>query len=434
MAERFFMPRATAFDGNGDPISGGKLEFYEAGTSTPKATYSDAGLTVANANPVVADSAGRFGEIFLISGEAYKVILTDASGTPIWTADPYVQVTPEDPDASPVYYQNRIVNGSMVVSQQFGTANTDVTNGIVYTLDQWIGVLSSTPGGTLRIAQVASETPQGSAYRLRMTAQVTDASIAADAYYVLSQRIEGRRIANARFGTSSAKSIIIRFGCRSSIAGTFGFSVKNSASNRSYVTTFAISASEIATDVVRTIIVPGDQSGTWPKDEAEGMAVRWCLAAGTDYQIAANAWNTGDYESTSAQTNFMGTAAATFELFDVALYVDTQGSGVAPVYELPPADEELRAAQRYYWKTDLAIPVQATAPAGTDNIYVPIFYPVPMRATPSAGGSFSGILNIAGGSGITGIGTRSAYIQMISSAAGTYALIYDAGNAFNARM
>ena len=87
MAGRFDFPIDTAFDANGDPISGAKLYFYETGTSTPQDTYSDDALSSANTNPVIADSAGRFGDIFL-TGADYKVTLTDASDVTIWTADP----------------------------------------------------------------------------------------------------------------------------------------------------------------------------------------------------------------------------------------------------------------------------------------------------------------------------------------------------------
>jgi hypothetical protein len=87
MSSRPTLPRWQFIDANGTPIAGAKLYFYTTGTSTPKATYSDAGLTVPNTNPVIADSAGRTGEIFFASGD-YKVILRDAADSLIWTADP----------------------------------------------------------------------------------------------------------------------------------------------------------------------------------------------------------------------------------------------------------------------------------------------------------------------------------------------------------
>ena len=47
----------------------------------------------------------------------------------------------------------------------------------------------------------------------------------------------------------------------------------------------------------------------------------------------------------------MGTASATFELFDVGLYVDALAIGVAPPFEVPAWDEDLRACQRYWEKS-----------------------------------------------------------------------------------
>jgi len=87
MAVRFNITRAQYLDANGDPYAGGLLNFYETDTSTRLDTYSDNALTTANANPVVADSAGRFGDIFL-QGQDYKVVFTDADANTIFTSDP----------------------------------------------------------------------------------------------------------------------------------------------------------------------------------------------------------------------------------------------------------------------------------------------------------------------------------------------------------
>lgn len=85
---RFPIPRQDCFDTSGNPRAGAKLYFYTTGTTTPLATYSNSGLTVANANPVVADSAGLFGEIFLTQSATYKVVLKTAADVTVWTADP----------------------------------------------------------------------------------------------------------------------------------------------------------------------------------------------------------------------------------------------------------------------------------------------------------------------------------------------------------
>lgn len=74
---RLILPYQQVFDLNGDPLAGAKMYFYESGTVTPKDTYSDEALTTPNTNPVIADSQGQFGDIFL-SG-AYSCKLTDSS-------------------------------------------------------------------------------------------------------------------------------------------------------------------------------------------------------------------------------------------------------------------------------------------------------------------------------------------------------------------
>lgn len=88
MSQRFVMPRQTIYDANGAPVSGAKLYFYVAGTSSPQDTYSDEALSIPNTNPVIADAAGRFGPIFL-QGLSYKVTVTDSDEVQIWTEDPY---------------------------------------------------------------------------------------------------------------------------------------------------------------------------------------------------------------------------------------------------------------------------------------------------------------------------------------------------------
>lgn len=85
MATRLVLPFADVGQGV-IPSSGATLTFYEVATTTLKNTFSDAPATVLNANPVVANSEGVFGDIF-IQGD-YKVVLADMNGVQIWEADP----------------------------------------------------------------------------------------------------------------------------------------------------------------------------------------------------------------------------------------------------------------------------------------------------------------------------------------------------------
>ena len=74
------------FDNSGDVLSGGKIFFYESGTTTNKPTYADINEETANTNPVILTAAGRQPNIFF-RGTA-KAVLTTSAGVIIETRDP----------------------------------------------------------------------------------------------------------------------------------------------------------------------------------------------------------------------------------------------------------------------------------------------------------------------------------------------------------
>jgi len=72
----------------GQPLAGGKIYTYQAGSSTPLATYTDNTGATANANPIVLGTDGRpTSEIWLTYGYNYKFILKTADDTTIQTYD-----------------------------------------------------------------------------------------------------------------------------------------------------------------------------------------------------------------------------------------------------------------------------------------------------------------------------------------------------------
>lgn len=77
--------RLRYFDENGAPLDGGKLYTYEAGTSTPKVTYTTATEETENTNPVILDNEG-YADVWLGSG-GYKFVLTDKNDVEQWTED-----------------------------------------------------------------------------------------------------------------------------------------------------------------------------------------------------------------------------------------------------------------------------------------------------------------------------------------------------------
>ena len=80
---------AQFFDNNGNPLSGGKIYTYEAGTTTPLATYTSSTGNTAHTNPIVLDSAGRVpgGEIWNDYSKLYKFVLKTSADVTLATYD-----------------------------------------------------------------------------------------------------------------------------------------------------------------------------------------------------------------------------------------------------------------------------------------------------------------------------------------------------------
>lgn len=126
---------AQFFDNNGNPLTGGKLYTYAAGTTTPLATYttnSDASL---HTNPIVLDAAGRVpsgGEIWLQMGRGYKFVVKTSSEVLIATYDniPSSAQPPAANDADSIMYEQgyTVTAGSFVSGQIYRIVSVGTTD------------------------------------------------------------------------------------------------------------------------------------------------------------------------------------------------------------------------------------------------------------------------------------------------------------------
>jgi hypothetical protein len=148
------------FDNNGIPLSGGLLYTYQAGSSTPLATYTTISGTVANANPIVLNSSGRLdNEVWLTYGYFYKFVLQTSTGTLLGTYD----------------------NIYGIVGTQTAVGTT-IPTGII---SLWYGAIGSVPAGWY-LCDGANGTPDlrdrfivgaGSTYSVSATGGFTDSIV-----------------------------------------------------------------------------------------------------------------------------------------------------------------------------------------------------------------------------------------------------------------
>jgi len=79
-------PAFQFFDNDGEPLNGGLVYTYAPGTTTPKASYQDAALSVPHANPIVLSAFGRPPAPIWLDGET-KVVVKTALGDTLDTVD-----------------------------------------------------------------------------------------------------------------------------------------------------------------------------------------------------------------------------------------------------------------------------------------------------------------------------------------------------------
>ena len=88
-----FSPMVRITDASGNPVSNGTVEFYEAGTSTPKTVYADKDLSTTLGTVISTDSSGypktsgNARTLVFTGTSAFKMIVKDSSGATLVTHD-----------------------------------------------------------------------------------------------------------------------------------------------------------------------------------------------------------------------------------------------------------------------------------------------------------------------------------------------------------
>jgi hypothetical protein len=294
------------------------------------------------------------------------------------------------------YLRNRIINGNMVIDQRNSGASVTPTSDGVYTLDRWQVSLSAASKFSV---QRSSTAPAGFINSTIITS-LSSYSVAVGDYFMFSQPIEGLNVTDFGWGSASAQTVTLSFWVRSSLTGTFGGAIQNSAQNRAYPFSYTISSAN--TFEYKTVTIPGDTSGTWLTTNGVGLFVRFGLGVGSTYSGTAGSWAGAQLFSATGATSVVGTNGATFYLTGVQLEVGTQ----ATPDEWRPYPIELQMCQRYciVYGGDALYERFAVGQAFTTTQAILLtFLPVEMRAIPSLTtiGSFGMTTANAGQAAIT---------------------------------
>ena len=397
-------------DGNGNPLTAGKLYTYFNGTTVPRTTYTTAAETTPNTNPIILDSAGR-ADIFLTAGVAYKFVLANAGNVTQYTVDNITSAgTMSTQNASAVTItggtisgvtitgpitgdvtgnltgnvtgnltgnvtggaivgesynggqlaglRNKIINGAMEIAQRGTSFTVNTGFGANYTLDRYSRIAVTSAVVTVTQASDGPVSEPTLPYSLRCTVATADPTVTASELWTLLQKIEGYSARDL-----IGKTFTLSFWARSTKVGTHCVAFYNNdypSADRYYVAEYNISVADTWEYKEITVIGGLITAGTWDWTNGSGLTVGWTLYCGTTRQGVAGSWQSGWALATSSQVNVLDTIGNIFAITGVQLEV---GSTPTP-FEHRPFGVELGMCQRYYEKS---FPY-ATAPAQNTGV------------------------------------------------------------------
>ena len=317
---------------------------------------------------------------------------------------------------SPFGFKNRIINGNMAISQ--GAAAATITPAVTsaYATNYPVDRFEVIVGAASKLTTAQSST---AATGFNFSTLITSSSsytAGAGEVFAIRHKIEGFNTSDLAFGTVNAQKITLSFWVRSSVTGTFGGSIQNSAANRSYPFTYTIDV--IDTFEYKTITIPGDTSGTWiGATNGIGLTINFGLGVGATYSGTANAWAGADYRSATSATSVVATNGATFYITGVQL----EKGSTATSFDYRPYSAELAMCQRYFLPMQCVNWCGFRPTASTGALQVPFVYPI-LRAAPT----FTQLSGSVNGSNVTfDVGdAQSNYLRLYHNstyAAGTVA-------------
>jgi hypothetical protein len=331
-------------------------------------------------------------------------------------------------------FKNRIINGAMMIDQRNAGASVTPTVDNSYAVDRFALRLAAASKYSAQRNAGSVTPPAGFTNYLGITSLSAYAVASSDSFAV-QQKIEGFNIADLGWGTANAQTVTLSFWVRSSLTGTFGGAILNSAGNRSYAYNYTISSAN--TWEQKTITIAGDTTGTWLTDNNIGMFVSFGLGTGTSLSGTPNSWQASALLNATGATSVVGTSGATFYITGVQL----EKGSTATSFDYRPYPTELQLCQRYFIRYPQgSIVGNGLADGGTNLRVVNAITPVTMRTNPSVSWNnvvtYSGNLTNYGFTGLGGtiLGPSSVKFDgVLSSAAPTntaLCLIADGASSF----
>jgi hypothetical protein len=371
---------AITYSGTALPIANGGTN----GTATPTL----GGVIVGTGTSYDSTAAGTSGQILTSNGASAPTWQAAPVSLPSQTGNSGKYLTTDGSAASwatvaagnTTRFKNRIINGDMRIDQRNAGALTNPAVNGNYYLDRWRAI--SGAAGKYSIGQNAgSITPPVGFINYCGLTSLSSYTVGASEVFGLRHSIEGLNVADLAWGTANAKTVTLSFWVRSSLTGTFGATIRNSAQDRTYPITYSIPTANTWTQITATVV--GDTSGTWLTTNGVGIELQFSIGAGATVSGGTvGAWNATNYQAPSGCVSVVGTNGATFYITGVQLEVGSSATG----FEYVDYTTQLLMCQRYY--TKFTCPGSTVFMMGIINVTTNVYggsltLPATMRTTPT---------------------------------------------------
>lgn len=274
--------------------------------------------------------------------------------------------------------RNMVINGAMQVAQR----GTSFDAAQQYLCDRWrFG--RQTDGYDLTWAQ-STTAPDGLANSLKMDVTTADASLNADVFALVQQRVEGQNLQMLKKGTSAAESVTVSFYVRSAKTGTYILELKDKDNGRQISKSYTIGSAD--TWEYKSITFEGDTTGAFDNDNARSLDLNWWLAAGTNFSSGtlATSWQAdADTNRAVGQVNIFDSTSNDWYITGVQMELGENASD----FEHRSFAEELALCSRYYkqYKATTAYNQFAFATTESTTLHNALFvFNPPLRDTPSS--------------------------------------------------
>lgn len=275
--------------------------------------------------------------------------------------------------------KNMIINGAMLISQRYSTAQSIPSGSQPYFLDRFSNRNNS--DGSASVSH-SSEAPDGFYRSMRIEVTSADTSLAANQYLRFQQYIEGHNIF-CDWGVGNTDDVTLSFWVRSSLPGIYSASLEDGDALPLHIKEYQIDNAD--TWEYKTLTFPPPPTGTFrTAGTGTGMRLTMVQSSGTQNQSSPNNWKTGSYYHASTRQVDFTKQTGNFYITGIQLEVGKN----ATEFQHRSYGEELALCQRYYYNPmmdgSVIYPIKYSISTGSNGwVTWQVPFPTTMRISPA---------------------------------------------------